>query len=325
MSASPQHEVLLRYALETFDAIVGILTEMDDETANASLPAPGSNSPYALLAHCLGMMRRWSSTVNLGREVPRDRDAEFRAQGSVADLLEEAARVRAAFIADVEATDLDAAPAARPADEPEGHHVVDCRAVLLHVVEELAQHLGHLEITRDVLRARAVRPWLLVLAGRAGTGKTTLASAVVRRTGAAYLRVDAVETALRAAGRGEVGAEGYAVAQALAASNLRVGNAVVVDAVHPVPESREPWAGIAAAAGARLLVVETRLDDEVEHRRRVEERVADIPGHRVPIWQDVEDDGWVPWDGERDGPREAVDTAGSASALARVLEILGRG
>lgn len=31
--------------------------------------------------------------------------------------------------------------------------VTDCRAVLLHVVEELVQHLGHLEITRDVLAA----------------------------------------------------------------------------------------------------------------------------------------------------------------------------
>ena len=40
------------------------------------------------------------------------------------------------------------------------------------------------------------RPWLCVLAGRAGTGKTTLAQALARATGACCLRVDAVETAL---------------------------------------------------------------------------------------------------------------------------------
>ena len=124
----------------------------------ATLPVAGSNSPYALLTHCLGAMRRWSSTVNLGGTVPRDRDAEFTATGPVSTLVERAARERQAFIDDVAATDLDALPVAPPADRVDAparsYQVTDCRAVLLHVVEELAQHLGHLEITRDVLLAR---------------------------------------------------------------------------------------------------------------------------------------------------------------------------
>lgn len=99
---------------------------MDDETVDTALPVDGSISPCAILTHCLGMMRHWSSTVNLGRPVPRDRDAEFRAAGPItAGLVAEAADFM----------------------------VTGCRAVLLHVVEELAQHLGHLEITRDVLAA----------------------------------------------------------------------------------------------------------------------------------------------------------------------------
>lgn len=158
MTQIPEKDVILAYVLAKFDAIVTIVRDMDDATANATLPVAGSNSPYALLTHCLGAMRRWSSTVNLGGTVPRDRDAEFTATGPVSTLVERAARERQAFIDDVAATDLDALPVAPPADRVDAparsYQVTDCRAVLLHVVEELAQHLGHLEITRDVLLAR---------------------------------------------------------------------------------------------------------------------------------------------------------------------------
>lgn len=48
---------------------------------------------------------------------------------------------------------MDVPPAQVPADDAADFTLTDCRAVLLHVIEELAQHLGHLEITRDVLAA----------------------------------------------------------------------------------------------------------------------------------------------------------------------------
>lgn len=156
MAQLSEKDVILGYALEKLNAIVTIVEEMDDDTANSTLPTPGSNSPYALLTHCLGAIRRWSSTVNLGITIPRDRDAEFVATGPVQPLIAGAARQRQAFIDDVAATDLDAPPAAPPADRRDdparAYQVRDCRAVLLHVIEELAQHLGHLKITRDMLR-----------------------------------------------------------------------------------------------------------------------------------------------------------------------------
>ncbi|MCG7422549.1 AAA family ATPase [Micrococcus sp. ACRRV] len=83
---------------------------------------------------------------------------------------------------------------------------------------------------------RGDRPWLCVLAGRAGTGKTTLAQALARATGVCCLRVDAVETALGRV-QDHVGAAGCAVVHELAVSNLLLGHDVVVDAVPPVPAS----------------------------------------------------------------------------------------
>lgn len=141
--------MILTFALDAFDRMTQIVATLDDDTANADLGVPGSNTPYQLLTHCIGMMRRWSSTVARGIPVPRDRDAEFTASGPVAALLEQAAYARAAFIEDVEALDLDAAPAA-PTGQGRAFEA-SVFGILLHVVEELTQHLGHLEITRDVL------------------------------------------------------------------------------------------------------------------------------------------------------------------------------
>lgn len=169
--------------------------------------------------------------------------------------------------------------------------------------------------------ATGSRPWLLVVAGRPGTGKTTLAKGLTSTTRACYLRVDVVETALGRL-RDDVGADGYIVIQDLAASNLVMGSHVIVDAVNPVPEARAGWRSTAHAAGARLIVIETSLTDEREHRRRVESRTPDIPGHRIPTWQDVQQDGWVPWDVGRDGARTVIDTMDDSAALSTALRLL---
>ncbi|MCB1239949.1 MAG: DUF664 domain-containing protein [Tetrasphaera sp.] len=48
--------------------------------------------------------------------------------------------------------------AALSSNPPRDRAAQSCGAVLLHVYEELAQHLGQLEVIRDVLLARPARP-----------------------------------------------------------------------------------------------------------------------------------------------------------------------
>ena len=133
--------------------------------------------------------------------------------------------------------------------------------------------------------------------------------ALAQTIGAVHLRIDSIEQALRAAGM-RVEGEGYAVAQAVAADNLALGRTVVADCVNPWPLTRTAWRSVAERAGVRVLEVEMVCSDEIEHRRRVESRVADIEGHELPTWKEVVDRDYRPWD----TPRLLIDTARSSVA-----------
>jgi len=161
---------------------------------------------------------------------------------------------------------------------------------------------------------------LVVFGGLPGTGKTCIAREIVRRSGANYLRIDAIEQAIRAAaGLGDdVGAAGYEVAYALAEADLALGRLVVADSVNPIAATREAWREVAERTGSPLLEVEIVCSDKAEHRRRVESRRADIPGLRLPGWQAVVAREYHPW------PEAAlaIDTANAsvAEAAASICE-----
>ncbi|MET7995017.1 DUF664 domain-containing protein [Amycolatopsis sp. NPDC005232] len=137
------------------DGMAATLTELGDELVNARPEAAWTNSPYAIVTHCLGVMAFWGGQVVVGRDVPRDRAAEFEAAGPVAPLVERMRAVRERFGTDV----AGCAPEAPPKGEvPPKYRDTPIGAAqgmaLLHVYEELAQHRGHLDLTRDVLLGR---------------------------------------------------------------------------------------------------------------------------------------------------------------------------
>jgi predicted kinase len=160
---------------------------------------------------------------------------------------------------------------------------------------------------------------LIVFGGLPGTGKTTISRTLSRRLRAVYLRIDAIEQAIRNAGvlAGGVGVAGYAAANALAEANLAVGLSVVADCVNPVRESRLAWRAIAAAAKVPLVEVEVVCSDVAEHRRRVEERSSDVPGLVPPDWSSVSRHIFEAWT----EPHFVLDTATlSPSAAVAAVE-----
>jgi hypothetical protein len=138
------------------DGMVTALEQLGDELANTRLETPGANSPYAVVTHCLGVMEFWGGYALAGRTVERDRDGEFRASGPVAALVGRVRAAREQLVADLD-TLVPGAPARGRLDDddtslPPGRTQ---GGVLMHLYEELAQHLGQLEVTRDVLLAAA--------------------------------------------------------------------------------------------------------------------------------------------------------------------------
>ncbi len=143
----------LGYCDTALDGYAAICRELGDDLVNERVD--DGNSAFALACHVVGVMARWGRTVNRGVVVPRDRDAEFSATGTVEEALALLAAGRVALHEDVAA----ASPAEPPASPPSGGDrdepgLRTQGGVLLHVYEELAQHLGQLEVTRDVLIAR---------------------------------------------------------------------------------------------------------------------------------------------------------------------------
>ncbi|EAP97616.1 hypothetical protein JNB_19138 [Janibacter sp. HTCC2649] len=143
----------LTFCDRSLDGYAACVRELGDAHVNRSLTGvEGSNSAFALVAHVVGVMGRWGRTVNRGIVVPRDRDAEFTSTGTVEEALALLALGRARLHEDAHAADLGAPPANPPSGRDRTAYATQ-GAVLLHVHEELAQHLGHLEVTRDVLLA----------------------------------------------------------------------------------------------------------------------------------------------------------------------------
>jgi predicted kinase len=146
-----------------------------------------------------------------------------------------------------------------------------------------------------------------------GTGKTSVARELAQEIGAMHVRVESIEHALRASEPSvePINDHGFRVAHVVAEDNLRLQR-TVADSVNPPAASREEWRAVALRASVPYLEVELVCVDPEEHRRRVETRVSDIAGHKLPTWDDVLGREYDAWDSQhltvdtsKVGPREA--------------------
>lgn len=141
----------LLFADRTLDGYRVALDRLDDSTVNKLPDLPGPNSPYQLIIHTVSALDWWTSHIVLGHPSSRDRPAEFEATGSVAEARAalDAAQAKLHELAPAlaEATSLAEAPQTQT---PLGAEWT-VGACMIHAYEEMAQHLGHLEITVDLL------------------------------------------------------------------------------------------------------------------------------------------------------------------------------
>ena len=134
--------------------MAAILQELGDDLGNRRPPLRNARSPYALLTRCLGVVEFWGGGAVAERPVQRDRAGESSAVGDVASLLRRTEQARRRLREDIVGLDPTARPAEVTPNRPDVRAVPYARskgAVLVHIVEELFQHLGQMEVTRDAL------------------------------------------------------------------------------------------------------------------------------------------------------------------------------
>ena len=135
--------------------VLAQLRGLSDEDLNRPLTLPETNTLFALATHLVGAGEFWVLVVAGGRNIPRDRLAEFQASGSLADLTARYERwiaglheVLDALLPDQMEQRIDLS---RYRSTSSGSEKVSVREALLHAVEHSALHLGQIQITRQIL------------------------------------------------------------------------------------------------------------------------------------------------------------------------------
>jgi uncharacterized damage-inducible protein DinB len=142
------------YVRLAFRQMRDLVDRLGDEAVNRRPFGANTNTVAALVIHCCGVGEFWLGCVGLGRPSDRDRDAEFTATATVADLHAVIDASEAQLVADIRALDAGEGSGVdrAPADPLEDDDHSDA-ALVLHVLEELYQHLGHMDLTADALNA----------------------------------------------------------------------------------------------------------------------------------------------------------------------------
>jgi len=142
----------------------------------------------------------------------------------------------------------------------------------------------------------ADKPILIVVGGLPATGKSTVSSALVRRTGFTFVRVDRIEQAIVDTTEltQPLGPVGYTVAYGVAGEQLKHGVSVVAESVNPLGITRDDWRGVAVDNQARILEVELICSDEAAHAGRVRTRDVDIARLQTPTWAQIRDREYGP-------------------------------
>ena len=168
------------------------------------------------------------------------------------------------------------------------------------------------------------RRFLVQMAGESGTGKSTIARAVGRCTGAVVLDKDFIKAPLQDQGLadGEAGRYAYAVFFSIAGSLLDQGHSVILDSPAFYPSIVEHGRDLAAEFGLNYYLIECHCSDAAVHdlRLRTRDRLISQPFLLTQVIEQRARPGIV----EIGEPHLLLDTAEQLEiCLEKALEYLG--
>jgi hypothetical protein len=154
---------LVQMTDQLLSEILDSLADMSEETLNMNLDIPEANSLYVLARHVLGSVEEWGLYFGTGYQVQRDRDSEFVASGQINELIEyknswmPLLQERAAMIENEQLNNQGWRP---EPDYKSGYPFGAALSIgdaLLHTVDHTAVHLGHLQLTKQLIEHQAIR------------------------------------------------------------------------------------------------------------------------------------------------------------------------
>jgi hypothetical protein len=144
-------ELYMRHA---FEQMLDVADRLGDTRVNDRPLGSDTNAVAALIIHSRAVAEFWIGHVALGRPSDRDRQSEFSTTATVAELHALVDETLAQLSEDLAAIDAGKAQPDRTGrqfldggDDSDG-------AIVLHVLRELYQHLGHMELAADALAVR---------------------------------------------------------------------------------------------------------------------------------------------------------------------------
>ena len=136
---------------DTVDELVACLEGLDSESLDWS-PLDDANSLYVLATHTMGNVRHNFLNLLCGLPATRDRDAEFIVRGGSAVELE----ARWNELKDQISEAIQGLPPAemdRDVNHPH-HGTISGRELMIVVAGHAAEHYGHAQLTRDLVKAQ---------------------------------------------------------------------------------------------------------------------------------------------------------------------------
>lgn len=152
MSSDPTVQALREVLAESLDEIRSGVAGLTVDELNATPAGGETNSIAVIVTHALGATRSWLSLAMGAPQPERDREAEFRAiaNDGFASLTEDTI---ARCLAVLDGADWDPARVGTPnwnpylAEEPR-----TAAYAAAHALAHLGEHVGHLHMTRELLR-----------------------------------------------------------------------------------------------------------------------------------------------------------------------------
>ena len=148
-------------------------------------------------------------------------------------------------------------------------------------------------------------PTLFIISGLPASGKSTLSKLIAKKYNAFYLRIDTIEQGLRDLCNFDVQGEGYRLSYRIVADNLKIGHNVVADSCNPINLTRNEWENVAKTNNSIFINIEIICSNKDEHRKRIESRISEVEGLKLPTWNDVENREYHQWETDR----IVIDTA----------------